>query len=208
MFGCKSPGIPLVAVTLFIGATLLIGAGASFGSEGDGYAGPGELVTIFHDSERADSLIMELGITRNQWEHAAQLAESFRQELQGRHSHNDVDPEGDERIRSKYNEAIMALFDPTQIQKLKRISLREKGVAALTESDVAERLQLSPAQRDKIHEACRRADAELQDALNKLPRLTEEGLQRLRKQFQERKTSAVLALLTPEQRHRWEELVR
>jgi peroxiredoxin len=112
------------------------------------------------------------------------------------------------KILEELQQQLKTLLKPAQRERLMEILYRRLGTAAVLRDDVAARLRLTDKQRRQIQEIC----DETQTAVAAIEKEASEGKPRepLEKKFTELKTDEqkqVLALLKPEQRAAWKDLV-
>jgi hypothetical protein len=99
--------------------------------------------------------------------------------------------------------ALLEGLEPGQVGRLRQIALQRRGPSALAESDVAEALQLTAEQKQAIQ-------AVLAEPRNSRPdpfRGRRFGFDPPHRFEEERTQGQILALLTPEQRARWKEMI-
>lgn len=190
--------------------SVLLAAFAATGAElaqGDGYAGTGELVTMFSTSDSGEYLKTKLNLPANKVQEAHRLAQEFRTNMDLKHVDGHKDTNSDQVLRQQFNKKIAELFSQAEAARLGHFSIEQKGPAALLDSNVASRLDLNQEQRNKLKSINSRIDTEEQDAINKLPRVTPQYLSNLRSSFRMKKESEMSALLTSEQRQIWSKIL-
>src|ERR1700738_2699831 len=109
----------------------------------DGYAKPGEFVSLFHEPSKRDELSQALKISADQRQRIDALVAQFRQEAQQLQVAGKLDPDTQRALIDNYNARIASSVQSIQLDALKRISLREQGISALLEPTIAEKLQLT-----------------------------------------------------------------
>ncbi|HTU24245.1 MAG TPA: hypothetical protein VMF30_02535, partial [Pirellulales bacterium] len=98
---------------------------------------------------------------------------------------------------------ITALLSPEQLNRLRQIALQQQFVRAFDNPRVVEALQLTRAQRDKIHDI---QDESSLAILNKWPRDIKES-RNLLEQTWRTDIARIVELLTPEQAAAWKDLI-
>jgi hypothetical protein len=174
----------------------------------DGYARAGELVTLFGSEEVRKVMTESLSLPKNKVAKAQQIAEEFRAEMRRIHADKSSTNDRDEEVRREYNAKIEALFALDQRRLLDRFRWAEKGPEALLEDKVAEKLDLSAEQREKLKNAAMQFQLEQRELINKLPRAKASSLQKILEELAERKKKAMLEILTPAQVSQWEAMVK
>jgi hypothetical protein len=168
------------------------------------------------------SVQQELRVTPEQVQKAQQLAAAHRQQLQGLGSLPREDAARKVlEIQQSAERDLQALLSPGQLQRLKEIGLQQLGPMALSRPDVAEAVGLTAEQKQQIRslqEQFARTALQSAQGLQSLrgggrPRLRElkstigavqDNLARI--EAAKRDTDArILALLTSEQRQKWEQ---
>ncbi len=147
----------------------------------------------------------DLKMTDEQKKACAQAAEEARKALEGV---NQLKPE--ERgpkfreAREKVEAALKKALKEEQLNRLNQIDYRQRGPSALTQREVAEKLELSREQRQKLGELSREAQQAIQKA-----REDTTGAERREKIAKLRAGSneKILELLTDAQKKKWSEML-
>ena len=101
--------IRFFALTLFILA-FVINSGAQIASEGDGFAGPGQFITIFANLQTRDQLQRNLHLDKELVEKASGLAKEFRAAVGKLRSTRNSDQDSEDRLQKEFNGKIADLF--------------------------------------------------------------------------------------------------
>lgn len=168
------------------------------------------------------SVQQELRLQPEQTQKAHQLAESYRQQIQGlgQLPREDAVKKALE-LQQTAERQLQELLTPGQLQRLKQIALQQIGPMALTRPDVAQTVGLTAEQKQQIRTLQEQfAKTAVQTAQN-LQSLRSGGRPKLRElkstlgavqanlsyiETAKRETDArILALLTPEQKQKWEQ---
>jgi Spy/CpxP family protein refolding chaperone len=174
----------LVAVALFATPALLFAQGGGFrGGPGGGFGGGGVLGLLYRDDVRQD-----LQLVDEQQEKVDALAEEIRTELQdemremfrGMQDLSDEERQQQfEKIRSRMQEVnadaekrLKKVLLPHQFDRLKQIDVQmrvqQQGAGALTTGELAETLDLTDSQRERLEERAAEVEQELQEKISKL----------------------------------------
>ena len=182
--------------------------------EGDGYAAAGEISTLLVNPDVAAFL----GMTEDEQKAARAIVDTYRRSLQQLYSSGEWKPPSlDPRARSARAElaaGVERLLGAKRTSRLKQLSWRLRGGDALVDEEVASRLQLTDAQRVAIAEAAARAEEENQRALKSISHVRQgrlaspQPLEEAGRDASRVADERLLALLTPEQRERFEEMKR
>jgi hypothetical protein len=172
----------------------------------DGYAKPGEFVSLFHEPSKRDELSQALKISPDQWEKIDALVAQFRREAQRLQAAGKLGFDTQRALIDNYNARIASLLQSNQLDALKRISLKEQGISALLEPAIAEKLRLTAKQTALLKEIESEAERKHRYKLDHLPRMTAAGLAEVHSQDETNKAKAMLAVLDSQQREEWQEL--
>lgn len=170
------------------------------GERGRGFGfGPGLIVLANQKSVQED-----LKVTEEQAKTITQLVEKQREAMRG--FGRDAKPEDRQKMneqRTANEKALEEALQPEQVKRLKQISLQQQGLFAVERPEVAETLQLTSEQKDKIREISKETRDKIRESTGGGNR--EEAMAKgreLRKANQEK----LQALLTDEQKTKWKEL--
>ena len=164
----------------------------------------------------------ELDLTADQLQKVKAVANSvnakYMDDLLGHRAFDEGDRASALRTRSNdintamntaLNEALPNILDPQQLKRLGQIDLHVMKVEAFSDRRVVKALQLADDQKRKIEKVAR----EESEAISKSPpapgmdAVALEKVQKYQKKVYAECMSKALALLTPEQRQAWSELV-
>ena len=146
----------------------------------------------------------DLKVTDEQAKTIAGIAEKQREAMRG--LGRDASQEDRQKVREQAtaNEKTLSeTLQPEQLKRLKQIALQQQGLAAAERPEIAESLQLTSEQKDKIRDV-------LQESRGKMRELFQGGNREeaMAKVAEQRKANneKLLALLTDEQKTKWKEL--
>ena len=97
-------------------------------------------------------------------------------------------------------------MQPGQLERLNRISLKEKGLSALLDPVIGEKLRLTKRQKELLKQIEEEAERKHRYLLDHLPRVTAEGLKDLENKQKNEKATAMNAVLDERQRQEWQRL--
>jgi Spy/CpxP family protein refolding chaperone len=109
-------------------------------------------------------------------------------------------------LAAEQRSKIEAVLLPKQVQRLKQISLQIRGAAALNDEEVAKELGLSDAQKEKLAQVQEQNRAKAQELFQGLRGGNREEFQQKMDQYRKESTEALLAVLTSEQRTKFEQM--
>jgi hypothetical protein len=172
----------------------------------DGYAPPGELVSLLHEPSQRDNIAGVLNLSEEQRKKIEALIAQFRQEIEQLQAATQLSPDKQRALINDSNRKIAALLQPAQLEKLNRISLKEKGASALLDPTVAEKLRLTEKQKERLKQIEEDAERKRRYLLDHLPRVTAAALDDLEVQQKKDKANAMTAVLDERQRQEWQHL--
>jgi Spy/CpxP family protein refolding chaperone len=173
-------------IASLIGLAILSTPGVVFAQGGGfrgGFGGGGVLGLLYRDDVRQD-----LQLVDEQQENVDALAEEIRADIQDemrdmfrqmQDLSDDERRQQFEKIRERMEEVnadaekrLKKVLLPHQFDRLKQINVQmrvqEQGAAALTSGDLAETLDLTDAQRERLEERAAEVQQELQEKINQL----------------------------------------
>jgi hypothetical protein len=178
--------------------------------QGDGFAAAGEIATLLvsPDVQRFLQMSPEESVR------AADLVARYREALaqlyrDGRWKPSHVDPVAGP-ARQTLSSGVRTLLGSERAERLKRLSWRVLNGNALTDEDLADALHLTPVQREAIAETAIANEADHQRVLTEIQavRLRDKSqLAERGRQATQAGNERLKALLTPEQRQRFEALL-
>jgi hypothetical protein len=146
----------------------------------------------------------ELKLSDEQRTKATQLAEKQREGFQDfRNLSRDERQKKFEERTAANRTAVAAILDPAQVKRLRQISLQQQGARALADSEVADALQLSSEQKQKIKTVLDDSGDKAREAFQGGREGAREKMEALRKSS----LDSAAAVLTDEQKSKWKELV-
>ena len=172
----------------------------------DGYAEPGELVSLFHEPAKREAVANALKLSDTQRLEIESLVIEFRQKMQRIQADGHSDPERQRSLKNEYNHKIVAKLRPEQLEALVRISCKEKGGSALLDPTVSEKLQITEAQKQLLKQIESDFERRRRLELDQLPRLTATAIEDFEIRHRAEKTAAMVNVLDQEQRQQWEQL--
>jgi hypothetical protein len=152
-----------------------------------------------------ESVQKELKLTDEQKQDVKQFAEKLRGEMQGL---RDLDPSEQESKRRELagnaEKEIGKILHPDQAKRLHQIGLQLQGAMALNNPKVAEELQLTSEQKEKVKDMQQQMQKQMED-LRQAGGSQEENREKIAEM---RKSAASKAqeMLTPEQQTKWKEM--
>lgn len=188
-----------------------------FGGPGGGFGGGGTSFLL-----QMDEVKKELKITDEQQKKLTELGEAARKELSstfGGANREELQKLSDEERRKRFDEMrkkgeeaskktqaeVAKVLDAKQNERLGQLALQREGINAIGRSEVAEKLGLSGDQREEIEKIMTAArptgggfggsQEERQAAFEKMQKAREKA------------QSDLTALLTPEQKAKWESML-
>jgi hypothetical protein len=189
-----------------IGLAIVVSLSIPSQNRADGFAPTGEFVSLLHEPSTRDVIAGALGLSQEQRKNIDALVGQFRQELEQLQVANQLNPDKQRALISDYNRKIAAVLQPTQLEKLNQISLKEKGLSALLDPAVAEKLRLTEKQQELLKKIEEEAERKHRYLLDHLPRITPAGLKDLEDKQKNDKTTAMTAVLDAGQRQKWQQL--
>jgi len=182
--------------------------------DGDGFAAAGEIATLLTNA----AVGKYLGLSESEMKRARELVDDYRSALtklyaDGHWVPPSLDPQA-RTAREHFASGVERLLGPERAARLKRLSWRIRGGTALVDDDVAETLQLTPLQRTSIAEAAQQSEQENQRLLQSIGHARQGRLMSHRPLEEAGQDAAraadehLTALLTPEQRERFELMKR
>lgn len=146
----------------------------------------------------------DLKVTDEQAKTIGQLADKQREAMRG--AGRDASAEERQKVREQTtaNERTLEeTLQPEQVKRLKQISLQQQGLTAAERPDIAESLNLTSEQKEKIREISQETRGKMREVFGSGNREEAQGkATELRKANQEK----LLALLTDEQKSKWKEM--
>lgn len=174
---------------------------------GDGYAGPGEWVTLFAPppaGARPDAL----GLPAEKLTAARAVAAEYREALREQSAASPPSAEARAALLDRFNGRIQKIFTESERERIRRFLWHEQAGAALLDPELARRLEITAAQAGQLREIKARHERARREAYDRLPRATAEYVQELDAGLKQRESEELLAVLSPAQRERWEQLQR
>jgi hypothetical protein len=190
---------------------------------------PGQQVTLAPDRGLAgfqgvDSLLLmesvhkELQLSMEQVQRVKEIAREARLQRRGEFDGLLKQKQSSEERRSRVleimkqvsrevTEKVRPVLKPEQLRRLRQIELQEMGLRAFDDPEVVRTLQLTEAQKQRLHNAAEEAAEQMRKLFKEGPLGNYvEGLKAMRARRQQG-VEHVLAVLTPEQRSAWKQLV-
>jgi hypothetical protein len=194
-------------------AALLASPALAQGRGGFGRGGGGNLGTLLGNA----SVQKELKLDDSQVEKAKELAEKtsekmreVRETLQGLEAEERRTKQAE--ITKEMNEsalkAVGAFLKPEQVTRLKQISYQQRGLQALTDSEIAKKLNLTDTQKSDI-QAISQETMESMRGLYSQDQSPEERAEAMKKMTEARKAGLTKAeaKLNDEQQKTWKEML-
>jgi len=136
-----------------------------------------------------------------------EIEEDQTKEIDGIREKMDAELNDERRkIAAKYLKEVEKVLQPQQVERLRQISLQARGVAALTDKDVATKLELSQEQIDKINQERTAGAKKLADLRGTNGgRFDRESLEKMQ-EIQQETNQAVLNVLSDNLKAEYEKL--
>ncbi len=171
--------------------------------QGRGFGG-GNLAGALVGLASQKSVQDELKVTDEQAKKIGELVDHQREVFSGL---RELEPEErrkklDEQMTANKT-AIAGILNEVQFKRLNQISLQQRGARAFADAEVADALQLTPEQKEKVRAIQQEAQSQAQEAMQAGDRsAARTKVQEIRKTADEKSA----ALLTPEQQGKWKTL--
>ncbi len=175
---------------------------------GRGMMGPGGGMFVLL---RLEQVQKELNLSDEQKEKIKELAKEM---MPGRPSEGQApSPEDRRAMMEKVQKKLAEILKPEQLERLKQIQLQAQGAAALGNPEVVKTLGITDDQRAKLKTLRDEADGKRRELIGSMRDLSREERrekmaenQEKIRQIQKELMEKALAVLTPEQREKFEKL--
>jgi hypothetical protein len=197
---------------LGLGLVALLASPAAAQGQGRGFGrGGGNLAMLLANS----GVQKELKLDDQQADKAKELAEKTRAKMQeARETLQGLEAEErrtkQQEINREMNEstlkAVGAFLKPEQVSRLKQISYQVRGAQALSDSEVAKKLNLTDAQKSEIQTIVQEAGAEIRTIFQENQDDREAAMKKIQ-ELNKQTLSKAESKLNDEQQKTWKELL-
>jgi len=190
------------------------------GGFGGGRGGPGGMGQDTVGILRMPEVQKELGLDEAKKKEATAIVEKTEEELRGSVNFRELQGLSNEERQKKMEELgkkreeanqkaldqLAKVLDAKQLERFKQLRLQREGVTALARPEVAQKLELSQEQKDKI----KKIQDEARQAAGNFGQLSDEERRDFFAKAEERRQKVnadVLAVLTPSQKENWDKML-